>query len=84
MKNLLLFSSIALISLSFRSPHHFFNTNSHSMSDSGIINHVPDGCTSEWPDEKFETNKGTNIKYTVDNDAVKLFVAIIILTSGCK
>lgn len=49
-----------------------------AIADTGIINHVLDGTVSEWPDDKFETDKGTNIKYAVDNNSENLFLALTI------
>ncbi|HVT86172.1 MAG TPA: hypothetical protein VHD35_13290 [Chitinophagaceae bacterium] len=49
-----------------------------SIADSGIINHVLDGSTSEWPDSKFETDKETNIKYAIDNNSENLFLALTV------
>ena len=68
---------LALSVLSFRNSHHtkkIFSAN----NDTAIINHVLDGEVGEWPREKFEEDKSTSIKYSVDNDAENLYVAMII------
>ena len=59
----------------------FFNTSGKAapgklITDTSVINHELDGSTLEWPDEKFETDKETNIKYAIDNDKEKLFLAM--------
>lgn len=46
--------------------------------DTTVINHVPDGSTGEWPDDKFETNTETGIKYAVDNDGTSLYIAMLV------
>lgn len=47
-----------------------------SGKDSTAINHVVDGNTAEWPNEKFETDKITGIKYAIDNDKETLFLSM--------
>ncbi|MFN8290615.1 MAG: hypothetical protein U0U70_10185 [Chitinophagaceae bacterium] len=70
MKPLLISLSILLITpaASFAGP----------ASDTTIITHVMDGSTAEWPDQKFETNTETGIKYAADNDGANLYLAILI------
>jgi hypothetical protein len=67
----------ALLMLSFKASHHIKKI-STSNGDTTIISHVLDGGIGEWPMEKFEEDKTTSIKYSVDNDAQNLYVAMII------
>ncbi|MFI5132807.1 MAG: hypothetical protein ACHQEB_00650 [Chitinophagales bacterium] len=73
MKILFVIPALALLSLNHQPQSNFPST---SLNDTAVINHVLDGSTSEWPDERFETDKGTGIKYAVDNDAQKMFLAL--------
>lgn len=45
-------------------------------ADTTTIIHLLDGNIAEWPAENFATDKATNIRYAVDNDAQNLFLAI--------
>ncbi|OQY93600.1 MAG: hypothetical protein B6D37_10930 [Sphingobacteriales bacterium UTBCD1] len=56
------------------------NASSHIKipEDSVIIRHILDGSVSEWPQNKFETDKETGISYAIDNDADDLFLAVTI------
>lgn len=74
MKSLLL-PVLTLLSTSFVTTHSYKNI--FSANDS-TINHVLDGKISEWPSAKFEEDKGTDIKYAVDNDSANLYVAMMI------
>jgi len=78
MKSLLILPVIALVSFSFRSFPHSSKNIFFTINDTGIINHILDGSIDEWPAEKFEQGKGTNIKYAVDNDAKNLYIAMVI------
>jgi hypothetical protein len=49
-----------------------------TIADSGIINHVLDGSTAEWPDNKFQQDKETKISYAIDNNSENLFLALVI------
>jgi hypothetical protein len=73
MKILLLLPVIAWPGLFDHSPVHFLPI---PANDTAIINHVLDGSTAEWPDEKFEKDKETEIRYAVDNDKQTLFLAL--------
>ncbi len=53
-------------------PSPFFPENTDTM----VISHTLDGNTAEWPDEKFEKDKETNISYAADNDGARFFVAM--------
>lgn len=68
--------AIAILGFSLYKTIPFSLKNFPTTTDTSIINHQLDGATSEWPDEKFATDKETNIKYALDNDAEKLFIAM--------
>jgi uncharacterized membrane protein YgcG len=78
MKQSFLFSTIFYILFSVQGHTEGFASNSKSIADSDIINHVLDGSVSEWPENKFEIDKGTNIKYAIDNNAQDLYAALTI------
>jgi hypothetical protein len=67
---------LILIILSFKIPGHSKKISAPD-ADTAII-HLLDGLVNEWPIEKFEEDKSTSIKYSVDNDAQNLYVAMII------
>ena len=46
------------------------------QTDTTIINHLLDGNTTEWPTEKFATDKATKMEYAIDNDNQTLFLAV--------
>ncbi len=48
------------------------------LPDTAIIQHLQDGNVSEWPAEKFTTDKETGLLYAVDNDDKNLYIALII------
>jgi hypothetical protein len=73
MRILFAIPALALLSLNHQPQSSSLPT---PANDTTVINHVTDGLTSEWPDEKFETDKGTGIKYAIDNDAQKMFLAL--------
>src|SRR5262245_45214505 len=62
--------------------HFLFNSSiTHytlNIQDSTTIVHLLDGKTDEWPEEKFETDKVTRIRYAADNDQQTLFIALIV------
>lgn len=76
MKILLALPFLATISLPFNSSQKLISPTNLVTLDTGIINHVLDGSISEWPQDKFQTDKETNIQYAEDNDAQKLFLAL--------
>ena len=47
-------------------------------ADTAIVNHQLDGNITEWPAEKFGTDKQTGIRYATDNDQENLFIALVI------
>ncbi len=78
MKSIFILPAIISLSLSLNNKANADPIIKNVITDSGIINHVLDGSTTEWPDDRFEMDKGTNIKYAVDNNAENLFLALII------
>ena len=70
MKVILLFSLIIFSNASKSSEIIFF------QNDTLRIIHVLDGIITEWPADKFITDKTTSIEYIVDNDDQTLFLAI--------
>ncbi|MFI5186459.1 MAG: hypothetical protein ACHQF0_07030 [Chitinophagales bacterium] len=40
--------------------------------------HITDGKDTEWPEQKFEMDPATEIKYALDNDTQNLYLALII------
>lgn len=78
MRSLLLLPAIIFVGSSLHQSFPFFQNQTKIIADSGIINHVLDGSTDEWSPEKFETDKETNIKYAVDNDADNLYIAMYV------
>lgn len=46
------------------------------QSDTTVINHLLDGKLTEWPTDKFITDKATKMAYAVDNNNEILFLAI--------
>ena len=71
MRMLFLLPVICLIG---NSPRTLFSN--ESQTDTTIVTHLLDGNTTEWPAEKFMTDKTTRIDYAVDNDNQTLFLAI--------
>jgi len=67
-----LFPAFFLLSTPYHSNHFIVPED----GDSTVIIHNQDGTTTEWPAERFETDKETNITYAVDNDAENLYVAM--------
>src|SRR5258706_10458035 len=76
MKSFIMLPVIALISFPFNPSPHFYTN--QTICDTAIINHVLDASIDEWPAEKFEQDKETNIKYAIDNDAQHLYIAMVI------
>lgn len=73
-------------------PVIIFSFSSLHFSSPGILNrsftakdtgfkHITDGKVSEWPEQKFETDPGTGIKWASDNDEQNLYLALIITDS---
>jgi hypothetical protein len=79
---LLLLLSIAAMAISFQNSKPIFSRSLHS--NDSVINHVLDGSVREWPLQKFETDKGTEIKYAADNDANNLYLAMLIPKFGTQ
>jgi hypothetical protein len=48
------------------------------FNDTSVIVHQLDGITTEWPAEKFQTDKETGFRFVTDNDNERLFLAVII------
>ena len=78
MKHTFILSAILCLVVSVNCHSNTITKTKKAIADTGIINHVLDGTVSEWPDDKFETDKGTNIKYAVDNNSENLFLALTI------
>src|SRR5437868_3131865 len=77
MKIILLAVLVSLISFSFRSTDpRSSSTLNHFATDTARINHTLDGWVNEWPENKFESDNGTTIRYAVDNDAKNLYIAM--------
>lgn len=70
---------IAVLGLSF-SDTNFTSLNSGILykNDSLIIKHINDGKADEWPADKFSVENEFTIRYSVDNDATNLYLALII------
>jgi hypothetical protein len=47
-----------------------------NATDTARISHVIDGTISEWNQDKFETDKDTEIQYAVDEDGTNLYLAM--------
>ena len=77
MKQSFLLSTIFYILFSVQGHTEGFASNSKSIADSDIINHVLDGSVSEWPENKFEIDKGTNIKYSTVSEIVTAYTELL-------
>lgn len=84
MKLLILAPAIILAGLFTNQTIHYSSFTISSKADTNIIHHQLDGSMNEWPNEKFETNKETNISYAIDNDAENLFVAMRVPDFGAQ
>ena len=54
------------------------------VSDSAKITHVIDGNISEWKIEKFETDRETELMYSIDHDATNLYLAMKVPNQGTQ
>ena len=71
-----IFFLLPVISLLTNSSHTGFST--AVQTDTTIVVHILDGNITEWPEQKFLTDKETKIRYAVDNDDQMLFLAMSI------
>lgn len=65
---------LPVIGLFGKSPSVIFSN--ASQTDTTIVTHLLDGIVSEWPAERFMTDKPTKMAYAVDNNNETLFVAL--------
>ena len=54
------------------------------VTDSARITHIIDGNISEWKIEKFETDKETEVMYSIDHDATNLYLAMKVPNQGMQ
>jgi hypothetical protein len=73
-----IFFLLPVISLLANTNYSHIKFSSTFQTDTTIITHLLDGNTTEWPTEKFVTDKTTKMDYAIDNDNQTLFLAIII------
>lgn len=66
--------SLLVFSLFGKSPAITFSI--ANQTDTTIVAHLLDGIVTEWPTEKFITDKATKIEYAVDNNIETLFLAL--------
>jgi hypothetical protein len=50
--------------------------------DTSVIIHINDGSLNEWPDDRFTTDKESNIAYAIDNDSHNLYLALKVSNRG--
>ena len=65
---------LPVIGLFGKSPAVIFSI--AGQTDTTIVTHLLDGIVTEWPAEKFMTDKPTKMAYAVDNNNETLFLAI--------
>ena len=71
-----IFFLLPAISMLANSNYSYIKFSSTFQTDTTIITHLLDGNTTEWPTEKFATDKATKMEYAIDNDSRTLFLAI--------
>ena len=63
-------------------PAKTFSTVFPNYADTGHINHVTDGLTTEWPSSAFHISDDSTVEYAIDNDDKSLYLAMTIQDFG--
>jgi hypothetical protein len=63
---------------------NLYSIHNNTIVDTGIIAHINDGLTTEWPPSKFTEDISTDIHYAIDNDKENLYLALVIPNEGIQ